>query len=125
MLDLFETAADIANGNLEVDDLAGACEMGVLTLVDDDGDELGQGINILLPRECTGDEPILIQVCIETSGELEIDVGMDQEVAMDIINDQIDDAKNRIAFCQSALAKLRKKEVNNKRLKYISKCECQ
>lgn len=131
MLDLFETAVDIAkqkskkNKRDAVDDLAGAVEMGVLTLVDDDGDELGQGINILLPRENTGDEPILVQVCIETSGELEIDVGMEQETAESILEDQILDAQARLEFCQEALEKLRSKQTTKKTLKYVSNCKCQ
>lgn len=105
MLDLLETAIEVAENYAHDENAAelleGACEMGVVTIEEEDMDL--EGINVFLPSHNTGEPPAFIQIGIDDSGNVIIDEGMPRQFAKDMLEDQIDQAKARIQFCEKVL----------------------
>ena len=110
MIDLLETCLEVAQNYAHDSEsaqlLAGACEMGVVQIFDEDEDTTIRGINIFLSTECTDDDPAFIQVGIDDDGEIILDCEIEESDLAEMLDDQIEQAKERIEFCQEVMTAL-------------------
>jgi len=105
LLDMaIETAKNYANDSDSEHELAAAVEMGVIEVVDDKGNTTGRAINVFLPTRDTDADPAICQIVISEEGDVISDTPWNEEMDAQLLQDQIADAKERIAFCKETLA---------------------
>jgi len=121
MIYLLEEALEVAKNYANDPDseelLAGSCEMGVIGIDDENGNYAGQGINIFLPTENTGDAPAFVQILITDNGDLILDEGLLKngkplDFVGDMLADQLEQAEARIEFLTAVIDAL---DSNKKR----------